>query len=129
MEEAQIENASKALLIARAILLCILIIAIGMFIYNSTQSTIVDSLSTLSTQEIEAYNNQFLAYQGIQKGINIKKLIRMIFAMQDGNLKESLYFNPISDILLLMPIFVVFECWGAWRPYIFKSCSSNWQVV
>ena len=53
------ENASKALLIAGAILLCILIIAIGMFIYNSASSTITDSMSTLSTQEVDAFNNQF----------------------------------------------------------------------
>ena len=34
------ENASKALLIAGAILICILLIAIGMYIYNSAQGTI-----------------------------------------------------------------------------------------
>ena len=74
------ENASKALLIAGAILLCILIIAIGMFIYNSAQSTITDSLTSLSTQEIEAFNNQFITYQGIQKGTNVKMLLRKLIA-------------------------------------------------
>ena len=43
------ENASKALIIAGAILLSILIIAIGMFIYNSASSTITDSLTSMST--------------------------------------------------------------------------------
>ena len=46
------ENASKALLIAGAILLAILIIAIGMFIYNSAQSTINNSMQSMSTQEV-----------------------------------------------------------------------------
>ena len=74
------ENASKALLIAGAILLCILIIAIGMFIYNSAQSTITDSINTLSTQEVEAFNNQFLSYEGVQKGTNIKNLMGKLIA-------------------------------------------------
>ena len=74
------ENASKALLIAGAILLCILIIAIGMFIYNSASSTITDSLTSLSTQEVEAFNNQFSSYQGIQKGTNVKNLIGKLIA-------------------------------------------------
>ena len=69
------ENASKALLIAGAILLCILIIAIGMFIYNSAQSTITDTMSTLSTQEVDAFNNQFTSYEGKQTGSNIKALM------------------------------------------------------
>ena len=77
------ENASKALLIAGAILLCILIIAIGMFIYNSAQSTITDSINSLSTQEIEAFNNQFISYEGVQTGSNIKALMGRLIANAD----------------------------------------------
>lgn len=74
------ENASKALLIAGAILLAILIIAIGMFIYNSAQATVNDSMTTLSTQEIDAFNNQFISYEGQQQGSNVKALIGRLVA-------------------------------------------------
>ena len=74
------ENASKALLIAGAILLAILIIAIGMFIYNSAQSTVNDSITTMSTQEIDAFNNQFVSYEGTQTGSNVKALIGRLIA-------------------------------------------------
>ena len=77
------ENASKALLIAGAILLCILIIAIGMFIYNSAQSTITDSLTSLSTQEVEAFNNQFTSYEGVQTGSNVRALMGRLIANAD----------------------------------------------
>lgn len=77
------ENASKALLIAGAILLCILIIAIGMFIYNSAQSTITDSLTSMSTQEIDAFNNQFVSYEGSQTGSNIKALMGRLIGNAD----------------------------------------------
>lgn len=74
------ENASKALLIAGAILLAILIIAIGMFIYNSAQSTVNDSITTMSTQEVDAFNNQFVSYEGTQTGSNVKALIGRLIA-------------------------------------------------
>ena len=77
------ENASKALLIAGAILLCILIIAIGMFIYNSAQSTITDSMTSLSTQEIDAFNNQFTSYEGFQTGSNVKALMGRLIGNAD----------------------------------------------
>lgn len=69
------ENASKALLIAGAILLAILIIAISMFIYNSAQSTIQNSMQSMSTQEIQAFNNEFMSFEGKQQGSNIKSMI------------------------------------------------------
>lgn len=74
------ENASKALIIAGAILLSILIIAIGMFIYTSSQSTINDSLTQMSTQEIEAFNSQFTIYGGKQTGSKLKSLMGTLIA-------------------------------------------------
>ena len=74
------ENASKALIIAGAILLSILIIAIGIFIFNGANSTITDSMTSMSTQEIEAFNNQLLSYDGKQSGSNVKALIGRLIA-------------------------------------------------
>ena len=74
------ENASKALLIAGAILISILIIAIGMFIYNSAQSTINNSMQSMSTQEVQAFNNEFMSFEGKQTGSNIKAMIGTLIA-------------------------------------------------
>lgn len=74
------ENASKALLIAGAILLSILIIAIGMSIYNSASSTINDSVGAMSTQEKDAFNNQFTSYENAQTGSKVKALIGVLIA-------------------------------------------------
>lgn len=83
------ENASKALIIAGAILLSILIIAIGMFIYNSAQSTINDSITSFSTQEIEAFNNNFESYAGNCTGSNVKALITRLIANAKTYADES----------------------------------------
>lgn len=83
------ENASKALLIAGAILLAILIIAIGMFIYNSAQATVNDSLTSMTTQEVDAFNNQFTSYEQQQNGSNVKALIGRLIANSNTYVDES----------------------------------------
>ena len=70
------ENASKALIIAGAILLSILIIGLGMAVYNNATSS--SKNANLDAQEIQAHNSQFLAYEGKQKGSNVKALISAI---------------------------------------------------
>ena len=59
------ENASKALIIAGAILLSILIIGLGMFIYQQAAGAMNDT--GLSDQEIQAFNQKFLQYEGTKK--------------------------------------------------------------
>ena len=70
------ENASKALIIAGAILLSILIIGLGMAVYNNATSS--SKSASLDAQEVQAQNSQFLAYEGKQKGSNVKALITAI---------------------------------------------------
>ena len=62
------ENASKALIIAGAILLAILLISLGIMIFNQAQDTVNNSGMTQA--EITTFNNKFLKYEGTQKGSN-----------------------------------------------------------
>ena len=67
------ENASKALIIAGAILLSIAIIGIGMYVFNMASSTI--NKSNMSDSEVSAYNSQFRKYEGgNQNGATCKAL-------------------------------------------------------
>lgn len=70
------ENASKALIIAGAILLSILIIGLGMSVYNSASSQL--GSAKLDAQELSAHNSQFLAYEGKQKGAQVNALVTAI---------------------------------------------------
>ena len=56
------ENASKALIIAGAILISILLIAISMYIYNSAQGTIQNAGDKMSEQEKQVYNSAVSSY-------------------------------------------------------------------
>ena len=72
------ENASKALIIAGAILLAILLISLGIMIFNQAQDTVDNS--GMSQAEITAFNNKFLKYEGTQKGSVAKSLINEVLA-------------------------------------------------
>lgn len=71
------ENASKALIIAGSILLSIAIITVGMFVFRSVSDLITGS-SNLTPQQIDTYNREFLAYNGNQRGAQVKSLCTLI---------------------------------------------------
>lgn len=56
------ENASKALIIAGAILLSILIIGLGMFIYQKAAGA-MEGIN-INSQEVQSYNSAFINYEG-----------------------------------------------------------------
>ena len=70
------ENASKALIIAGAILLSILIIGLGMTVFNSADN--VKGAANLDATELRAHNSQFLSYEGRQKGSQVRALVNSI---------------------------------------------------
>lgn len=71
------ENASKALVIAGAILISILIIGLGVFIYNGAAGTV--KKANLNSQEAQAQNNQFEAYFGSHvSATEVKQLLSLV---------------------------------------------------
>lgn len=81
------ENASKALIIAGAILLAILLISLGIFIFNQAQDTVNNS--GMTEAEISSFNNKFLKYEGTQKGSVVKSAVNEVIASNsDANLPD-----------------------------------------
>ena len=70
------ENASQALIIAGAILLAILLIAVGMFIFNKANSAVQDSAGQMDQNAIQASKQKFESYQGKISGTQLKALIQ-----------------------------------------------------
>ena len=54
------ENASKALIIAGAILISILLISLGILIYNQAQSAVQDG--GMDEMQLASFNGKFLQY-------------------------------------------------------------------
>lgn len=71
------ENASKALIIAGSILISILIVGLGVIIYNNVSE--IAGKSSLGGQEISSHNAPFENYFGVNvSGSNVKALITAV---------------------------------------------------
>ncbi len=79
------ENASKALLIAGAVLIAILLIGVAMLIYQGAMGGIDQAISSMSQQEKDAFNAQFTQYEGTQRGSNVRAIIRNIMSNNSTN--------------------------------------------
>ena len=77
------ENASKALIIAGAILLSILIIGLGMFIYQQAAGA-MDGVN-LDPTKIDAYNRSFEQYAETQSGTSVRSLCDAIRSHNNSN--------------------------------------------
>lgn len=78
------------------------VMGIGTIIYHFAQNTVSDSISSLSTQEVEAYNNQFTSYEGVQTGSNVKALMGRLIANANTYSDESskvpqVYIDNLSE--------------------------------
>ena len=89
------ENASKALIIAGAILLSIAIIGVGMFVFNAVSGTIQDSVN-MSDQEVTAYNQDFVTYEGLKRGNLVRALCD---AVRSHNISDGA--NDPSRLIVL----------------------------
>lgn len=94
------ENASKALIIAGAILLSILIIGLGMLIFNQAKDAM--SNTGMDKQKIDAYNSDFEAYVGTNvNGTRVRSLIDTVrthnISTQDDETLKINVKNSSSD--------------------------------
>lgn len=70
------ENASKALIIAGAILLAILLIALGVYVFQ--QASANTGTEQLSSTEVQSHNDPFSRYEGKCTGTEVKALLDTI---------------------------------------------------
>lgn len=94
------ENASKALLIAGAILLAILLISLGIWVLN--QGKDVASNSGISQISKTAFNQKFTQYEGNQKGSAVRSLVQEVIAAnsdennKDAGISITVYYNSTA---------------------------------
>ena len=81
------ENASKALIIAGAILLGILIVGLGMYIYQQAVGA-MEGIN-FDTQQIQSYNAKFEQYEGRQSGTSAIQLCNDVRAHNSSNQADA----------------------------------------
>ena len=89
------ENASKALIIAASVLLSIMIIALGVTIFNKAQGSA--DTTQLDTTEINMFNSKFERYSGNQLGSQVKSLISFVISNASTNKDEPSKLPTVSS--------------------------------
>ena len=64
------ENASKALIMAGSVLIGVLIISIGVYLFSTYAQYSADSYAKMEASQIDEFNAQFLKYYGMTSYIN-----------------------------------------------------------
>jgi len=84
------ENATKALMIAGAVLIAIMLISVSLFIFNSAQDTFNGAASKMSSGEKDMFNSQFTGYEGTNKaGSTVKTLISAVITNNHQMVEEG----------------------------------------
>ena len=71
------ENATKALIIAAAILIAIVLISLGVFVLGQG-TTMVQENSDMTATQVTAYNTEWETYLGNISGSKVKQLINTV---------------------------------------------------
>ena len=66
------ENATKALIIAGAVLISILLISVGIMVFNSASDPINQSQNSSEAQAIQMFNESFNQYLGRKQDNKLK---------------------------------------------------------
>ncbi len=109
------ENASKALIIAGAILLSILIISLGIMIFSNARG-VVDT-NTMDEVAVTTFNSKFTQYEGTNiRGANVNSLIDSLI---QNNLTNS------GDTSKQVTLIVNGDVTGAGGPGWSGTCTST----
>lgn len=81
------ENASKALIIAGSILVSIMIVSLGVLIFNRFSSS---AKPNLDEEEIESFNSPILKYIGDRiSGSQVNALIQLVVSIDTASINEG----------------------------------------
>lgn len=83
------ENASKALIIAGSILIAIMIVSLGVVIFNNMENT-AKNAANMDKQEIENFNSKLTPYIGQNiSGSQVNALIQLVISIDNSAVNSS----------------------------------------
>ena len=116
------ENASKAMIIIGAVIITVLLMSVGLFIYGTSQGLLKSTGESLSEQEILSFNQQWTYYDGEQTGDSVKDLLRRMIQNCVTNSEEQARLpgltidkacaDAANEILLLCLIIILVQLLG-----------------
>ena len=92
------DNASKALIMAGAILVAVMIISLAVFLFNAGANNTRDLNDNLTTREVLQYNQRYTVYLGAYiSGADAKTLLNVI-DQHNNNVEELSYYGKIQKL-------------------------------
>ncbi len=107
------ENASKALIIAGGVLIAIMIITLGLYIFQSAGTLSQSYAERLAEDAINTHNNKFLTYC---MDINAQNMVTLINLIKENNNKNQ-YIQEMQVILFIDE-----------TPIDIYSISDDWKI-
>ena len=83
------ENATKALMIAGAVLLAILVIGLGMTIFSSVGGIMGNVGSQADEMEVKQFNSKFETYKGQKSGTQCRALVDTVITSNNTYRKQN----------------------------------------
>lgn len=96
------ENATKALLIGASILIAILLISVGMRVFNSGAKASKSTGTVMDATEKTTFNAQFTSFQGTQKKNKISDLVQKVIA-SNATSKHKITINSVKPENYTLP--------------------------
>ena len=103
------DNASKALIMAGAVLIAVILVSLGMLLISSGQTQVEDAINMSDANAVAAFNNQFLQFQGDQRGTAVIQLINRIEASNAKHIEQVDCEKQINDVKRNAKYKVTFE--------------------
>ena len=89
------ENASKALIIAGAILISIVLVSVGVLVVNSLRPD--EAIGSMTQQEVDSFNSKFLSSTGNSvAGSTVKTLISTVITNNAQNVDYTISINDMT---------------------------------
>ena len=79
------DNASKALIMAGAILIAVAIVGIGIYIFSAANGMTDDALNQIDALTVTSINSQLQQYEGIIRGREVKALLNTARSINKQN--------------------------------------------
>lgn len=95
------ENASKALLMAAVILISVIILSLGVYLFAYFSDYAKGVNDDIKTNQIEQFNSQFLSYQG--KDLTIYDVITLANMAKDYNQENGFVAGQTGYITIIPP--------------------------
>ena len=94
------ENASKALLIAAAVLIVILLIAFGMRIFNANDDTGDQADQTAQSTSMQTFNARLTQYEGKNKtGRTVRDMVTTVNQLNESNPQHTITISSTNTII------------------------------